>query len=484
MGFGWKDIVPGDPYIVYMGKPISPSDLNYVTQLYQPLIGPLSVSLYITLYHEHMIDEKACINHRSLMSVMGTPLNQLVKARETLEAVGLMQTVRIFSEQGNQLFEYKLLPPMLPTAFFGDDMMSMILLNRVGKSRYHYLREKFLVRKNELEVKGDREEITKGFDEVFSSIMPTELTIASGSETEYFLSQMESMYPAKESYQDMGKDGSSGIYFRQIDPDFVFLEASLPKTLGKSRTLGPEICELLKELSFFYQIDDMQLSYFLQEPYVYNDHNELDAARLRWFIKDWYLRSHQGQQPVVGQKAVLQPSTESEPIGGGQSREQEHKQALSKLSPIALLELYQDGGKASPADIKLVEELTEHYKLVPGVINVLLEYVMITNNKQLPKALIQKIASHWKRLAIQTVDQALEQAKQLYHDTKQKGKTRKETTPKSPSSRNVLKKDELPEWVVRQMEHKQIPSNEQQEEVDEHKKKEALELLRALGEID
>ena len=205
MGFGWKDIVPGDPYVVRLGRPISPDELTYITQLYQPLIGPLSVSLYITFYHEYGIDDRAYSNHRSLMSIMATSLDQLVKAREVLEAVGLMRTVKITLEQGDQLFEYSLLPPLSPTSFFGDDMMGMILLNRVGKNRYHYLREKFIGSKPEVEQKGNRQEITRSFDEIFHSIMPTELMVASGSETEFFLSEMESMFPTKESGQGASK---------------------------------------------------------------------------------------------------------------------------------------------------------------------------------------------------------------------------------------------------------------------------------------
>jgi replication initiation and membrane attachment protein len=481
MGFGWKDIVPGDPYVVRLARPISPLDLTYITQLYQPLVGPLSVSLYITLYHEQSLDENAYGNHRSLMSMMTTSLDQLVKAREVLEAIGLLRTATITSEQGDRLYDYLLQAPLSPASFFSDDMLSIILLNRVGKSRYRFLREKFVGYRTELEEKGVRQEITRSFDEIFHSISPTELVVTSGSETEIFLSEMESTYPTKATDRSVHPK----IHFKQVEPDFVFLEAALPKTLGVNRKLPPTIRELLKELSFFYQLDDMQLSYFLQEPYVYNDNNELDADRLKAFIKDWYLRNNKGQQPTVEVAAA----TTTKPVSSGtvkteQSLEKEHREALSRLSPIVLLEQHQGGGKASPADLKILEELVQQYMLEPAVINVLLEYVMITNNKQLPRSLILKIASHWKRLKIRTVDEALEQAKQLYNEMKSKTKSG-ESIPKTTKTRKSnVKKDELPEWVVRQLSDKNNSVNAQPQDVDEAKKKEVDELLRALGEID
>ncbi|MBP1930317.1 replication initiation and membrane attachment family protein [Ammoniphilus resinae] len=480
MGFGWKEIVPSDIYCVRAIRTVSSTELAYITHLYQPLIGSLSASLYITLVHELAVDRTAYGNHRWLMSVMGTSLDKIVEAREFLEAMGLLCTSKIRVEDGNNIFEYELHPPLQPTAFFGDDMLSMILLNRVGKTKYQYLRMKFVGKVQPLE--GERTELTKSFDEVFHSITPSEIMVTSGSETEQFLTEMDERYPAGElsAYPEI----ASAIQLKKSEHDFAFLEAALPKSYG-NRTLNAEMRAAIKELAFFYQLDDMQISYFLQDPYSYNDSNELDASLLRQRIRDWYHRQNNGQGP----DAVIRPKeeakvTEETETGPKRTKEEEHKAALEKLSPIALLEQYQDGGKNSPADLKIIEELLHNYKLPPAVINVLLEYVMITNNKQLPRSLIFKIATHWKRLGIETVDQALTQAKQLYQENKAKTRGPKEST-KNPSTYRkpaTPQKSDLPEWVVRQIEQ---PAKETVDEVvDEVQKQEIAELLKALGEID
>ncbi|RXT04764.1 replication initiation and membrane attachment family protein [Ammoniphilus sp. CFH 90114] len=484
MGFAWKEIVPGDNYTLGMTGEMSFIEFTAITHLYQPLIGPHSVSLYMTLYHEWLLHakESSWSSHRGLMSVMGLSLKEIVQAREGLEAIGLLRTLKVEDEQGNRHYEYILQPPISASSFFGDDMLSIILLNRIGKVKYEHLRRSMVGPSLEGIVYGERNEITKSFDEVFRHISSSEIMVTPGSETEQFLHQMDSLYPVSKGDSTEPRQQLS---FSHIEPDFAFLEASLPKSVQRRR-LSKDQRDAIKELVFYYQLQDMQLSYFLQDPFVYSDDNELDLDRLRKLAKDWYTAQHNGQMPEVirptptNQAAGVSPAPSAKP-----SIEDEHREALVRLSPLALLEQYQGGSKVSPADMKIVEELSRNYSLSPGVINVLLEYVMLTNNKQLPPALIYKIATHWKRLAIGSVDQALEQAKKLYQDSKTRSSSPKQdgsAKSNSNTKRNAWnnKKDELPEWVVKQMNETPKPAGE----LDEKQKKQALELLKALGEIE
>lgn len=83
---------------------------------------------------------------------------------------------------------------------------------------------------------------------------------------------------------------------------------------------------------------------------------------------------------------------------------------------------YQGGGKIAEADLNLIEGLLIDYQLPSGVVNVLIEYIMLTNEYKLPKNLTEKIAGHWKRLKIKTVNEAQNVAKkehQLYKEWKE-----------------------------------------------------------------
>lgn len=489
MGFAWKEVVPSDQYCLRVKGSMGPLELVYITQLYQPLIGPLSVCLYVTLYHELILDWKQSVygTHRGLMSMMGTSLDQIMKARENLEAVGLLRTVKVESETGAYHYEYWIQPPISPTHFFADDLMSIILLNRVGKLKYKSLREKLVGKEPEDHSKGIRKEMTKSFDEVFSSISPSELMVAAGSETEHFISEMDSLYPVA-TINGLERQ-ENPIQLTENDPDFAFLEASLPKSWNGKRKLSPELKEVLKKLSFFYLLDDFQLSYFLNDPYILNEDNEINIEKLRLLVKKWYEQEHKGVPVITRQSSFTDVASKNsnDPPIVTMTKEDQHRNALSVLSPITLLEQYQGGSKVSPADMKIVEELAQTYLLPTGVINVLLDYVMLTNNKQLPRSLIFKIATHWKRLNIKTVEEALEQAKQLHQEIKQKGNAadksneRKSSFPKKSAPSG--KKDILPEWVIRQN-NASTSSSGSPGELDDEQKRQAEELLRALGEID
>jgi replication initiation and membrane attachment protein len=487
MGYSWNEITPGDQYKICSARLISPVELTYVTHLYQPLIGSFAASLFITLYHELPMDtaRPQTDTHRSLMSLLSAPLHNIVKAREILEAVGLVRTTKWTRDDQSHFFEYILQPPMSPDQFFGDDLMSIILFNRVGKQKFRKLRARFIGPAQE-EFQGTKTEVTKGFDEVFQSISPSELMIAAGSETEQFFSEMNEMYPNPRSLSQTGEP-TAPVQFVKETLDFAFLEAALPKTMMKERILSAEIRRVIEELSFLYHLDVMQISYFLQDHFVYTDRGEISPQLLRSAVKEWYSRQNNtAKPPEITYKDQGQKKPKEKPVVPDSSKEVEHKLALAKVSPIVLLEQYQGGSKVSQADLKIVEELTSSYQLAPGVVNVLLEYVMITNNKQLPKSLILKIASHWKRLNIQTIEEALEQAKSLYQGTKSKEKLimndkPRQTGGKAPfTKKQTTTKTDLPEWVVNQTEASVAPSNK---ELNEEQKRQAQELLKALGEI-
>src|SRR5690606_6938902 len=140
------------------------------------------------------------------------------------------------------------------------------------------------------------------------------------------------------------------------------------------------------------------------------------------------------------------------------------------LSPLQLLAAYQGGGKVAEADERLVEELIFDYQLPPGVVNVLLEYILLTNQLRLPRNLTTKVAAHWKRLKITEVKQALELAKkehQQYKTWQEKRQQEKDTSAKGTATkgsnrrRNEIREAVLPEWIREQASKQDSPSREE-----------------------
>ena len=76
------------------------------------------------------------------------------------------------------------------------------------------------------------------------------------------------------------------------------------------------------------------------------------------------------------------------------SKEQELLQYLETTAPVQVLRDINNGKEPIPASIQLAEDLVMKYGMPVGVVNVLLEYVMLSTDMKLPKAYVEKIADH------------------------------------------------------------------------------------------
>ncbi|WP_413789058.1 DnaD domain protein [Bacillus kandeliae] len=83
---------------------------------------------------------------------------------------------------------------------------------------------------------------------------------------------------------------------------------------------------------------------------------------------------------------------------------------LKETSPRQIL-IDISGSLPSKADLKVVEGVMFQYKLPAGVVNVLIQYVFLKTDMKMTKSYVEKIASHWARKKVKTVEQAMELAK-------------------------------------------------------------------------
>src|SRR5690606_19298534 len=116
--------------------------------------------------------------------------------------------------------------------------------------------------------------------------------------------------------------------------------------------------------------------------------------------------------------------------------------------------------------LELVEDLINNYGLPTGVINVLLEYVLYSYDYKLPRALVEKIAGHWARKNIRTVEEARESVRkeldwEWKRGTKGGGKRLSAANRKRPK-----KEDSLPKAVAQAMEREEKGERPQSERVD------------------
>ena len=89
-----RSILPADTYKVFNRAFIENHAKDVLVSLYQPIIGVLAVNLYLTLTNDLSSDliESEYFTHQHLLGLMGVNLDEIVKARKKLEAIGLLKT--------------------------------------------------------------------------------------------------------------------------------------------------------------------------------------------------------------------------------------------------------------------------------------------------------------------------------------------------------------------------------------------------------
>ena len=117
---------------------------------------------------------------------------------------------------------------------------------------------------------------------------------------------------------------------------------------------------------------------------------------------------------------------------------------FENVSPYEFLKNSYNNAEPTSRDKKIIENLMLEQKLSPGVVNVLIYYVLKINNKKLNKEFIEAIAGQWKRLNIETVKEAMEICR------KEHKKVSKTVIPKTKKEVN----ENLPEWFDKNFEKK------------------------------
>ena len=119
-------ILPADVYTVLSKSVVSNLDRRIITLLYQPIIGYTAVSLYFTLLDDldKMVISES-FTHHHLMSMMQLKLESIVKAREKLEAIGLIKTYLKKDSVNN--YVYLLYAPLSAQEFLTHPVLSIVL---------------------------------------------------------------------------------------------------------------------------------------------------------------------------------------------------------------------------------------------------------------------------------------------------------------------------------------------------------------------
>ncbi len=380
-------ILPADIYTVVNKTVLSNIDRETIISLYEPIMGPIPTSLYFLLWQDSSSSLISIdFTHHHLMSLLKCDLPTIAKAREVLEALGLLKTYFKPGEINNYLYE--LYSPLSAFEFFNHPVLNVVLYNNLGKIEYELIKKSyekpFIDRK-------DYQDITSSLDKVFKIV----------SEGEF-------------NNEDLINKQTVGIVVEnQLDFDYII--SALPSSLVSDKTFNKKNKQLLNSLAFLYNLDNLKMTEIIRK--VVDEKGFIDKEALRKLARNYYQFNNSGDLPTLVYRT--QPEYLKNPTGD-ETKRGKILYVFENTSPYDFLCSKNKGTAPTNRDIKLIESLIVDNGLKPAVVNVLIDYVLKINNHKLNTAFVEAIAGQWQRLGIETASEAMSIAEKEHQKTKKR----------------------------------------------------------------
>ena len=390
-----------DTFIVVNKTVLHNSDRKILNLLYQPLVGNTAISLYFTLWsylekYELMSNEWA---HNHILTNMMITVNEFDDARVKLEALGLLKT---YVKKGNiNSYVYELYSPLSASSFINNPLLSTALFNNIGKVEYEKLISYFSLPKLNLR---EYEDITLKFSDVFIySSEPISNNIIHDLK--------KSRYRSLEILTDI---------------DINVILSLIPEEMLNHKTITKEVKELIYKVSYIYNYDNDNMVELIRNSI--NDSKKIDKNLLLENANKYYSFENMGKLPSLIYKN--QPEYLRKKISDNSNRSK-MIYMFETTSPYDFIRSKYKTGNPTSNDLKLIAYLLVELNLKPGVVNVLIDYILKINNNKLTRSYVEVIAGQWSKSNIETVEDAMNFAEKEYKKHKPvKEKSVKITTPK------------------------------------------------------
>lgn len=414
-----KIVLPADTYVVVNKTILSDQDRKLLTMLYQPIIGSVATNLYFSLWSN--LDRNEIMSteytHHYLMANMQLNLDEIIEARERLEGIGLLKV--FYKEDNINHYIYELYSPVSSYEFFNNPILNTAFYSNVGKQEYDKAVSYFSVPKLNLK---DYEEITCSFHEIFSSCALTPI----------------------ENNNNIKRLNRLGLSFNpNIDLNNIL--SSIPEEMLNIKGITKETKEFLYKIAYIYNLDDESFTSIIRSSI--NERHLIDKKLLRDNCRKYYSFENSGKLPSLvfrNQPEYLRKTV------GDISKRARLIYMFETTSPYDFLTLKNNNTKPTKIELSILEMLLIDFNLNPGVVNVLIDYVLKINENKLVKAFVEVIASQWKRSNIETVEEAMKIAEKEYKSKKTRVSTVKQ--------KRIL--EEAPEWFNKNIEANEVSDEE------------------------
>ena len=381
-------VLPADTFIVVNKITLSDKDRNLLILLYQPIIGHESISLYYTLWS--YLDKSEILSnewtHHHILRDMMISNSEFMDAKTKLEAIGLIKT---YVKKGNiNNYVYELYSPISASEFINNPILNNALFNAVGKLEFERIISYFRIPKVNLK---EYEDITSKFSDVFAfSSIPFNDNL---------------IYDIKKSnYRKLE-------ILSKIDLNTI-LSLISDEMLNK-RSLTKDTKDFLYKISYIYNYDNDDMIELIRNSLT--EKHTIDKKLLQENASKYYRYDNMGKlpsiiyknQPEYLRKENLDTSNRSRII-----------HMFETTSPYDFINSKYKTGNPTSSDLSIISYLLIDLNLKPGVVNVLIDYVLKINNNKLIKSFVEVIAAQWSKSGIETVEQAMEIAEKEYKKKK------------------------------------------------------------------
>ncbi|MFC6164768.1 replication initiation and membrane attachment family protein [Lactiplantibacillus dongliensis] len=425
-------LTPKTGLLVPNAPVLSATQQTVLAELYLPLTGALAYGLYAALLSLQSTTTQVSgrHSHAEVLGILNADLPTVLAARTKLEGTGLLRTYYQPDELGDY-YIYQLQPPMTAQQFFADDLLSVLLLDMVGETRYQQVAANFKPAVVDL---SQAQEVTAGLLDVFH-LDGQKVTTPPAT-----VQQVRQTLPASEAT-------TTGPDLTKTDFDWQVLGQILQQNYVDLKQVSASR-ELIVTESQVYGISEVEMGKLISEVASLTT-GHFDENQLKLLIARRYQRpTTPVATPAAASAAAAPTSPAAVTTNQFSTSEQQLLSVVKSTAPSDFLTALKQEkhGIVTAGEQRLLYDLVQRRIFSNGVINMLTYCILQLQKREvstLNKNLMETIADNWAQHEITTPEAALTYLKQ--REQAQNQPTRKRA-PRRQNGRPV-RKEVVPKWM-------------------------------------
>lgn len=383
---------PKQPFYVANNVTITADGQKILSRLYQPLIGHLGMSIYITLANEFnslplSIDYKVLYQ---LQEQLDCGLKDIFDSIHKLEAVGLIKTYLGDNPRLGSIIIFKLSEITNAQEFFSTFLLSSLLQEKVGIVAFDNLVKDFTP--SLFQGLNDAKDVSSGFFDVF------QLTGDHAIEPSQEVMDAKKVIAADSNSK---VDIKMGKMIQKID--WQFLEDLLLKYHIPANEVDSHRTEIA-QLMTFYQLGEQDFTK-LATMCLHAGDKKLDMKLIQRMA-----HNQLGQQKLVHtvEQQLSETKSEDSLIPDFDNDEKKLLDDVNSNQPLDYLYKIKEkkGGYVTANEKRVVYRLENEYRLPSELINVLIK-TCLDYTSVLTLNLADRIANNWLQNKIHTAQEAI-----------------------------------------------------------------------------